>query len=397
MSPLPRILTLDPTGVMPRLVRAVVELSEQSIIQTDVPNAETALAELERSPFDVVVAALDLYSDMDGMTLATQVQAALPDTRFIVVGGGDIEPTFDERIALLGRPLDPQVFVRVLIAGANGESMIPKSHTASHPAAVVDYGAVPVLNLSGVGSIIDTLMADLSPLGLLLVTRDGEVLLERGTDKQLDRDEVTQALLPAMTTNIQMGTLVGGRIANMNFYDGERYDVFALGIGYHHFLCLVFDGKYGTKQLGAVRSYALRAAQDIIALLGAQAFVIQSPNGHKRGRGEKKAAKATGRARTEAAPVAPPQAPIQVETIAWEGSAADADQGGGRVDDGRERVMLDPIVNFDPALLDQLQALDANDVDGLFDLDNLAEMAKDVGNGNLVSGDDAFRRGFVSE
>lgn len=393
MSYLPRILTLDPTGTTQRLVRAVVELSEQAIIQTDVPTSEAALAELERSTYDVVVSALELYSDMDGMTLATQVQAALPETRFIVVGGAEVESTFDERIVLLGRPLDPQVFLRVLIAAANGESMIPKTHTATMTAAAVDYGAVPTINLSGVGSIIETLMGDLSPLGLWLVTREGEVLLERGTDKQLDRDEVAQALLPAMTTNIQMGMLVGGKIATMNFYDGDRYDVFALGIGYHHFLCLVFDGKYGAKQLGAVRTYALRAAQDIIALLGAQAFVVQTAKNTKRARAGAKAARTTPvRTRTEEIVAAPAPVLEMTDVSSWNSD----DQGGG-ADEGRERVMLDPIVDFDPSLLDQLNALDAADADDLFDLDRIAEMAKDVGAGNLVSGDDAFRRGFVSE
>lgn len=395
MSYLPRILTLDPTGTTQRLVRAVVELSEQAIIQTDVPTSEAALAELERSAYDVVVSALELYSDMDGMTLATQVQAALPETRFIVVGGADVESTFDERIVLLGRPLDPQAFLRVLIAAANGESMIPKTHTATMTVAAVDYGAVPTINLSGVSSIIETLMGDLSPLGLWLVTREGEVLLERGTDKQLDREQVAQALLPAMTTNIQMGMIVGGRIANMNFYDGDRYDVFALGIGYHHFLCLIFDGKFGAKQLGAVRTYALRAAQDIIALLGAQAFVVQAANTGKRARAGAKAARTTPvRARTEE--VVAPLVPALETTDISSWNSTNDDQGGGG-DEERERVMLDPIVDFDPSLLDQLNAFDAADADDLFDLDRVAEMAKDVGVGNLVSGDDAFRRGFVSE
>lgn len=393
MSYLPRILTLDPTGTTQRLVRAVVELSEQAIIQTDVPTTDAALAELQRSPYDVVVAALELYSDMDGMTLATQVQAALPETRFIVVGGAEVESTFDERIVLLGRPLDPQVFLRVLIAAANGESMIPRTHTTTAAAAVVDYGAVPTINLSGVASIIETLMGDLSPLGLWLVTREGEVLLERGTDKQLDREQVAQALLPAMTTNIQMGMIVGGKIANMNFYDGDRYDVFALGIGYHHFLCLIFDGKFGAKQLGAVRTYALRAAQDIIALLGAQAFTVQSAG--KRARAGAKAARtAPVRAATEQLPIAPAPVLETTDVSSWNG--ANGDQGGGS-DEGRERVVLDPIVDFDPSLLDQLNAFDAADADDLFDLDRIAELAKDVGAGNLVSGDDAFRRGFVSE
>jgi DNA-binding NarL/FixJ family response regulator len=390
MSHFPRILTLDPTGVMPRLVRAVLDLSEQSIIQTDVPSVETALNELERGSYDVVVSSLELYSDMDGMTLATKVQTSLPDTRFIVVGGAEIEPSFDTHVVLLGRPLDPQVFLAALIAGANGDSMMPKALADTTNAASHDYGSVPSLNLSGISSIIDTLMADLSPLGLLLLTREGEVLLERGTDKRLDRDEVTQALLPTMTTTIQMGALVGGKIANMNFYDGDRYDIFALGVGYHHLLCLVFDGKYGTKQLGAVRNYALRAAQDMIALLGSQAYVVQTPS--RNGRNRSRAARAA-----VVQEIAPVKAVVveaaQAKPVVMNGAEALAPAAVN----GRERVTLDPIINFDPSLFDQLQALDTSDAEDIFDLDAMAAMAKEVGTGNLVSGDDAFKRGIVGE
>jgi hypothetical protein len=391
---LPRILTLDPTGVAARLVHAVIDLTEQTIIQTDVPTVEIALAELERSPYDLVVSALELYHEMDGVTLAMQVQAALPDTRFIVIGGSDVENTFDERITLLSRPLDPQVFLQVLIAGATGASMLPRP-TAEISAPAVNFGPVPTLSLSGVTTIIDTLMTDVPALGLLLVTREGEVLLERGANRQLNRDDVAQALLPAMTATIHMGALVGGKIATMHFYDGDKYDIFVLGIGYHHFLCLVFDGKYGAKQIGAVRTYALRAAQDISALLGAQAYTVQTPS--KQGRGRTRRAAPVQESALPAAPISTPQeqAPLlDVEAPSPNGHIPEEEVESYTA--STPRVVLEPIEDFDPSLLDQLSALDSADADDLFDLDKIAEMAKDAAaNGNLVSGDDAVKRGFV--
>ncbi|MBL8156637.1 MAG: hypothetical protein JNM70_20840, partial [Anaerolineae bacterium] len=68
--------------------------------------------------------------------------------------------------------------------------------------------------------------------------------------------------------------LVGGQPQTIHFYDGDDKDVFVLSVGLHHFLCIIYDGQMGSRQFGSVTRIGRKAAQDLIALLGASAFMI---------------------------------------------------------------------------------------------------------------------------
>jgi len=112
-------------------------------------------------------------------------------------------------------------------------------------------------------------------MAIILATRTGEVLLEDGAPGYLNREQLTNALMPMVTTTIEMSNLVGGQAQSIQFYDGDDKDVFVFSVGLHHYLCVVFDGQAGSRQFGVVNSYGRRAVQDLIALLGTSAFVIQ--------------------------------------------------------------------------------------------------------------------------
>ncbi len=48
MAGIPRIITVDPTGVIARIVRSAVDLLDLSVIQIDVPTGSGALDELDK-------------------------------------------------------------------------------------------------------------------------------------------------------------------------------------------------------------------------------------------------------------------------------------------------------------------------------------------------------------
>ena len=112
-------------------------------------------------------------------------------------------------------------------------------------------------------------------MAILLATRTGDVLLERGTVGQIKRDELAHALLPIVNTNVDIKEMVGGNATSIQFYDGEEYDVFVLTVGLHHFMCIIFDGANGARQFGFVNRYGRRSAEDLIALLGAEAWLLR--------------------------------------------------------------------------------------------------------------------------
>lgn len=384
MTVLPRILTIDPTGVSARLVRAAIDLTDQVVIQTDVPHSTAALSELNLNPYQLVVCAVRLYEDeVDGYTFVQQIMPHLPETAIVLVGeDGDTEVEFDGNAVMFRRPLDPQVFFRVFQYALEGRDvrMAVNGHGPAQVAQIEDAGHIPTLDLAAVNTIIDVLLRDIAPLSLILATRAGEVLLHRGTDKRLDSEELARAVLPAAQSTIQVGHLTRGKGSSLSFYDGDYYDVFVLSVGYHHVLCLVFDGKGGSKLFGAVRSYAQRAAQDIIALMGEGAYNLNHTGVKKKNVRQ-----------SQVMDMVPEIEPAAVRAERIEDQLETAE-----VEAQPQRLQLEPLDNFDPSLLDQLDALDSSDADALFDLDTLAEIAKGPDqNGGALTYEEAQRLGIV--
>lgn len=212
-----------------------------------------------------------------------RVKRESPTTAVIVMGDDGDPGEFDSETAAespyvyLSRPLDVQRFLRVLTAGLEGRDLQEAYNPQSLPAPVIndEMGPVPGLDLDGAQDIIDSLLSDLGAMAIILSTRTGEVLLERGAVGYLNREQLTAALLPAVLTSSDVKEVVGGQMSSVQFYDGEEFDVFLLTVGLHHFLCVIFDGEMGAKQFGAVNRFGRRAVLDLIAKIGANAFFVQ--------------------------------------------------------------------------------------------------------------------------
>jgi hypothetical protein len=166
-----------------------------------------------------------------------------------------------------------------------------------------------------------------------------------------------------MQTTIAIGELVGGQASSVQFYDGDIYDVFALSVGFHHMLSIVFDGKDGARQFGAVTRFGRRAAEDLKALLGASAFIVARPEpAHE--------APTNRRGKAKPAPEPEPEVePVLVKAEHWEREEPKP----------AESMMphLDPIENLDLSIFDGLDKLTADAADDLFDMEKLEEMASD--------------------
>jgi hypothetical protein len=389
MSRLPRILTVDPTGEIARLVRGILDITDSVAILTDVPDAAEALHELAQGQYHLLLSAVFIDDTANGYTLAEQaLELGTGVGILLLADAADPVDDMGGHIVVLQRPFDAQQLIRLVKGALEGQDIAGLMTVPNHALTTDEHGPIPMLDIQAVSQIIEGLYGVLVPLRMLLATRSGEVLLERGSDKSLDRERLAQALLPAMHSTIQMGAVVGGKLSVLTFYDGEKYDIFVLTVGYHHFLAIVFDGKNGGKQLGAVRSYAQRAAQDIAALLGGQAYTLANA-GTVNG--------STGRASKAARMSQVVQAPHQEsQALIARGESL------GMTLPGEEEMLpsmglqLEPVENFDPSLLDQLDGVSAADADALFDLDTLAEIAKDPGNdGGSLTYDEARKLGIV--
>lgn len=382
MPSLPRVITVDPTWTIARIVRAALDLLDFPAVQVDVPGGADALEEARRGGARLVVTAWELTDDIQGLELALRVKQASPDTAVIILADVDDPEALDPETAAespfvyLHRPVDLQQFSQVLVAGLKGEDIFAAAAPAAAPAAPrVDHGPVPPIDFENARAIIDRLLADVGAMAIILTSRVGETILERGAVGYLNRELLANALLPMVTTNLQMRDLVGGQAQSLQFYDGDDKDMFVFSVGLHHFLCIVFDGQAGSRQFGLVNRYGRQAVQDLLALLGASAFLIQKaveapPIERKPARRDKR--------KTDEVPE-----PILVRP---EIKAPEP-----------EPVKLEPIADLDLSILDQLDKLDLSAADDLFDPDRLAELASKGSGRKEVSFEEAIEIGVLPD
>ncbi|GAB4511861.1 MAG: hypothetical protein OHK0046_10520 [Anaerolineae bacterium] len=344
-----------------------MELLDLSVTQIDVPSASDALEELDR-PANLVVSAFDLDANMKGFEFGMRVKNKSRETSVIILGDVNDPAELDEETMMsspfvyLSRPVDIHQFLRVLVAGLEGHeamlsAMAHPLSTSTVAAVMNDMGPVPSLDIKAAQGIIDKLMIDLGVMAILMASRNGEIVIARGATSQISQDDLTYALAPIMMTNINVKDLVGGQVSTVQLYDGDDYDVFVLSVGLHHFLCLVFRGQQGSKQFGMVNRLGRQAVQDLIALLGANAFFIQPTVREEPAK------------RSQAVRKVEEEEPIVLE------HAEEFDMPTEIPLAPTVMPQLEPIQDLD---VDALFGTDAGDItEDLFDLDNLEKLAKE--------------------
>ncbi len=382
---MPRIITVDPTGAISRIVRSAIDLLDLSIIQVDVPNGTDALEELARHA-DLVVSSFEPDENMKGFEFALRIKQKSQKTGVLILGDINDPDDLDEETAAdspfvyLSRPVDIHQFLRVFMAGLESPTAMNEVLRASASGAgftPADMGPVPEIDLNAVQGIVDSLLTDLGAMAIMLVTRTGETLMERGAVGYIDREQLASAMAPVMQANIDISDLVGGQVATVQLYDGDEYDIFLLSIGLHHFVCVMFDGQMGAKQFGMVNRFGRRAVEDIIALIGADAFFISPPAKPEPARRSQPTKK------QEPAPEEPlelARAEITIEEKALPEPV-------------ETRPQLDPIENLDA---DALFSDDIDLDDDLFDLEKLEDLTSTADqSGSTLDWDQAVGLGII--
>lgn len=377
----PHIITVDTTGSIARIVRATADLLDRSITLIDMTTGEEALEFLRGHESALLVSAVELDDNMKGYQLAIEASKVSPETHVIILAeNSDPELDADELAGdspyvYMHRPVDLSRFARVMVAAMNGDDLfeaLAQPASSASPAAI--SGALPQFDVEIARPIIDALLTDVGAMAIVFSNRAGDVLLERGAVGYLDREKLTHALLPMIGTTVEMGELVGGQTKTLHFYDGTDYDVFVLSVGLHHFLCLVFNGEAGNRAFGAVNRFGRRAAEDLTALLGASAFVVEKAE---------PAEEAPRRSKRRAQQPEPEETyePIERAEIAVE---------------EEEPLQLEPIADLDMSIFDTLDNLDDSAAEDLFDPEKLADIAnKNDRKGGPIDFDQARELGIM--
>lgn len=385
MPSLPRIITVDPTSTLPQQIRGALDLLDRVVIQIDTPGALDALEELKRGDCTAVITAWECGDNMRGWEIAAKIKQIAPETVIIVVADyDDVELDEETRsgspFLYLRRPFDVPQFLRVLSAALDKQNIFeaalpPISETLGGNAP--KFGGVPNINTERAKAIVHQLLIDLNSMAVLLVTREGKVLVEQGTVGYIKRDEVANALRPSSISHLTLRDMIGGNATLFQFYDGEAYDLYVLTVGLHHQLCVVFDGQKGGRELGAVRNFGRRATEDLIGILGADAWLLHAPAimDDEEEKLDRPRGRARGAAKRETSEE--PVALVRVD-IATEEAVTPEVQTTEFVSNIPQLEAIEGDID-----LDLLFALDGSDADNLFSLDALEQEVSKVEDRNM--------------
>jgi hypothetical protein len=369
-------MTIDPTGIVARMTRAALDVLDAAVVQVDVPADDDAALEMDTARFRVVVSALSLISRFDGVSIARRVRQAQPDAVVILLAdeadyGFEMPASDVRRYIVLHRPADGERFVHLLAASLEGRDPFEadRSVAIDPPASRPFTGIVPPIDTNAAIRIVDALLDDVGGTAAVMSTRTGAVLFERGATGLVDRELLTAALLPTLHASLDLARIIGGPTSGLMVFDGVSFQIYVLTVGLHHIISLIFTATNGSRALGAVNRYGRRASEDLIALIGAGALLMEAPPAETPSRGKKRT--------TSTLPALPldlpdpePLQPVAVRAEAWEEPPAPV---------AEETPLLEPIAELDENIFqDDLGELTESAFEDLFDPEKLAEIATET-------------------
>jgi DNA-binding response OmpR family regulator len=371
----PRIIVVDNKQELYNIVRSALDLLDRRPRYIHVHSAEDALVELKSSGADLMVTTQTLDEIADGTELALQAKRELAAVPVIVLGEAT-DPvleghTDDSLFVYLRRPFVPEAFIRAMRVALDGPEAAPKD-----VAQAEDLMPVPEIDYSGLSRPLFQLMRDVGAMAAVLSSRTGKVLSHEGAAGYIDRDLIASVLGSSMHGLPKMLSIIGDQPRVMQHYDGDRSDIFALALGLHYIVILIYDGNAPNTALGNVRRFGFAAINDMLALIGTDIAFSTHPIAApppKRETGTHR------RRKTEELRRPPPQPELKPQAVVPEVIAP-----------------AEAIPNFDPSIFDSLGSVDLSQADDLFSGPNAGSGAN-ANNGSKISFEDAMMQGILGD
>ncbi|MBZ0320796.1 MAG: hypothetical protein K8L91_30565 [Anaerolineae bacterium] len=275
MASIHRIMVIDTRAHLSDLVRAAMSMLGRRYAIYEVPSAESALDEIARVEFDLVVAAYTLDGTMNGLEFAKRAIRERAGVAIVIVAAEN-DPMIDadqlEELPIQYMPYPPgEKFVRALRVGLDGADVVE----ASEGIVEIDLGPIPALDVDKARTILVNTMREVGAIGGLIADRTGRVVVDERTG-YIDKSLIAGVLGPTFAHAPKIAPQIGGQGWSLKFYDGNRYDLFALSLGYHYFAAFLFDdNKSGV--FGAMTRFGRLGADAIIKLLGDSAWTFEQP------------------------------------------------------------------------------------------------------------------------
>jgi hypothetical protein len=379
----PRIIVVDKRQALYQIVRSALDLMERRarLIHTD--TAEDALLELRASGADLLVTAHILADGSDGPGLALEAKRELAALSVIVIADADDPDANGHDQALfhyLRRPFPPESFIRAIRISLDGPEAA--SHSGDTEADLIP---VPEIDPAKLRQPLFQLMRDVGAMAVVLANRHGKVISYEGAAGYVDRDVIASVLGGSFHNIAKLLPIIGDQPRVLQYYDGDKRDLFALALGLHYFVMLIFEGNASAAALGNVKRFGFAVINDMLALVGSDVAFTTKPVAPPPTKvvTTKRATTELPRVRPPKAAPAPAAAPMQ-------------DAAPVRPAPEAEVVQAAPIPNFDPNIFEGLNGVDVAQADELFSPSAIAATLNQAG-GPKISFEDAMMQGILGD
>jgi len=261
MSENRRILIVDDESKVAFFLQESLEslASNYQVVRAD--TGESALAEMGRAPFDVVITDLRMPG-MNGLELMQRVRDQFPQTRTILItayGSDDVEA--ETRRLQAYRYFTKPFHIQDLTSAVQ-EALLDGAASAPGLLVLSDQW------LERLTRRLTDLRYEVGAQCVLLADITGRLLAEVGMTEGMSPSALTGLLGSSFTNEFEIARqLREDRSFNLHFHEGMRYDLYSANVGDRLFLMLAFDRRMGASRISMVWLYTKRAIQDLLAMV----------------------------------------------------------------------------------------------------------------------------------
>lgn len=258
-----RILVVDDEeSVVFFLGESLAELGPGYMVET-ARSGEEALARIAHQPFDLVITDLRMPG-VDGLELLQTLHATQPDTRLILMTAYG-----SDRVEAEARRL--KVY-RYITKPFKIEDLVDAARQALGGLALSSKGILILSDerFEALSRRLAELRAEINAQCIILADIMGQLITQVGITSGMDVNTLISLIGGSFTTTFEMARCLGQTQAlNLNYQEGDRYDVYSSNVGDNLFLAILYSKDAQVSRIGTVWLYTKRAIKDLLEITAA--------------------------------------------------------------------------------------------------------------------------------
>ncbi len=259
-----RVLIVDDEpGVVRVLAGGLRKLGSEYAVET-AGSGEEALEKIRQRPYDLVVTDYKMPG-MSGLELAQEVRRVAPATPVVLMTAYGTASLRDSVSRLALEYIDKPFTIdrlRDIVKRVIRPRDVRPAHGPEPGILILSDERFEALT-----RCLSALRAEIGAQCVLLADGMGQLVADVGTLQGLDINTTLSLIGGSFAATFELARHLGQpQSLNLNYQEGERYDVYSTNVGDHLFLAILYDKQVQASRIGAVWLYAKRAIKQLLEI-----------------------------------------------------------------------------------------------------------------------------------